>query len=116
MDERIKIAMPSCSVCTFEESIGIMYHCECNYLPNMAKYFDMGELACLIAPRKLVVVDGKEDVGFLLKGSLDAYNTIEKIYKKAGCENNCRLVLGEEGHRFYADLSWPVFKELAQWD
>lgn len=116
MDERIKIAMPSCSVCTFIESIGIMRHCTCNYIPSMAKYFDMGELACLIAPRKLIVVAGKQDVGFYLKGSQDAYDTIEKIYDKAGCADNCRLVLGEEGHRFYADPSWKVFKELSGWD
>ena len=45
----------------------------------------MGELACLIAPRKLIVVAGKQDVGFYLKGSQDAYDTIEKIYDKAGC-------------------------------
>ena len=38
MDERIKIAIPSCAVCTFIESIGIIRHCSCNYIPNMAKY------------------------------------------------------------------------------
>ena len=116
MEERIKIAIPSCSVCTFQESIGIMQHCVCNYIPNMAKYFDMGELGCLIAPRKLLVVAGKKDHGFYLKGSLDAYNTIEKIYQKAGCADNCRLVLGEEGHRFYAEPAWKVFKELSGWN
>lgn len=116
MDERIKIAMPSCSVCTFVESIGIMRHCSCNYVPRMAKYFDMGEIACMIAPRKLVVVAGEKDHGFYIKGSLDAYSVIEKIYKKAGCPDNCKLVVGAEGHRFYADPSWKVFRELAQWD
>ncbi len=116
MDERIKIAMPSCSVCTFIESIGIMRHCSCNYIPRMAKYFEMGELSCMIAPRKLVVVAGEKDHGFYIKGSLEAYNTIEQIYKKAGCPENCKLVVGEEGHRFYADPSWEVFRKLADWD
>lgn len=115
MDERIKIAMPSCSVCTFEESIGIKRHCSCNYIPRMAKYFDMGDIACMIAPRKLVVVAGEKDHGFHIKGSLDAYSVIEKIYKKAGCPDNCKLVVGAEGHRFYADPSWKVFRELSQW-
>ena len=116
MEERIKVAIPSCCVCTFQESIGIMHHCVCNYLPKMAKYFDMGELACLIAPRKLVDVVGVTDVGFLIKGSMDAYDTIKKIYKKAGCEDNCRLVVGEDGHRFYADLAWKAFKEMTGWE
>lgn len=115
MDERIKIAMPSCSVCTFDQSIGIMRHCSCNYIPRMAKYLDMGDIACLIAPRKLVVVAGEQDNGFHIKGSREAYSTIEKIYKKENCENNCRLVVGSEGHRFYADPSWKVFNELSGW-
>lgn len=116
MDERIKIAMPCCCVCTFEESIGIMYHCSCNYLPGIAKYMSMGELASLIAPRKLIVVAGEKDNGFYIKGSLDAYSVIEKIYKKVGCEENCRLIVGKEGHRFYADPSWKVFREMSGWE
>lgn len=115
MDERIKIAMPSCSVCTYKRSITAKRHCPCNYIPGIAKYLDMGELACLIAPRKLVMVAGKEDGGFYIDGALDAYSTIEKVYEKAGATENCRLVVGPEGHRFYADLSWPVFKELSGW-
>lgn len=115
MEERIKIAMPFCSVCTFIESRGIMRHCSCNYIHNMAKYFDMGEIACMIAPRKLIVVAGEKGHGFYMKGSLDAYSVIEKVYKKAGCPDNWKLVVGNEGHRFYADISWPVFKELSNW-
>lgn len=116
VEPRIKVAMPACSVCTFVESIGIMRHCACNYLPNMAKYFDMGEIACMIAPRKLIVVAGKKDHGFHIKGSLDAYNIIEKIYQKEKCAENCRLIIGEEGHRYYREESWKAFRELTQWN
>ncbi len=115
MDERIKIAMPSCSVCTYKASIIAGRHCSCNYIPNIAKYFDMGDLACLIAPRPLVVVSGEKDPGFLIEGAREAYAAIEKIYKRAGCPDNCRQVVGKEGHRFYAEQSWPVFKELSKW-
>lgn len=113
MDERIKTVMPSCSVCSFRHSIVWKRHCACNYIPGIAKYFDMGDIACLIAPRPLIVVAGKTDIGFHIDGSLEAFETIKKIYKKAGAENNCRLVVGEEGHRFYAKQAWPVFAELS---
>lgn len=116
MDERIKIAMPSCMVCTFAQSIGIMYHCSCNYIPRMGKYFDMGEISALIAPRKLIVVAGEKDPGFLIDGAKEAYRTIEKIYRKAGCPENCKFVVGNEGHRFYANPSWNVFRELSGWE
>ena len=116
MDERIKIAMPSCCVCDFTESIGILHHCVCNFIPNMAKHFDISDLACLIAPRKLVDVMGMTDVGFLINGCLKAYDKIEKIYEKAGAPDNCRRVIGEHGHRFYAEPAWKAFNELVDWN
>ena len=45
MDERIKGAVPSCAVCTYKASIAAQYHCVCNFIPNIASYFDMGDLA-----------------------------------------------------------------------
>ena len=115
IDERIKVAMPSCAVCSFSQSIGVLYHCACNYVPMLGKYVDMGDLAALIAPRKLVVVAGAKDTGFLLPGVESEYEIIEKIYEKAGAKGSCRLVVGPEGHRFYADPSWDVFRELSGW-
>ncbi len=115
MDERIQIVMPSCSVCNYNRSITAMRHCACNYLPGIAKYVDMGDLACLIAPRKLVMVSGELDKGFAIDGAKSSYSTIEKVYAKAGVKDNCRMVIGKEGHRFYAEQSWPVFRELSQW-
>ncbi len=111
-DERIKIAMPSCAVCTYRDSIAAMYHCACNYIPNAAKYFDMGDLTALIAPRPLVMVCGRDDKIFPLAGVRETYGTVEKIYKKAGAVDNCKLVIGEGGHRFYADPSWDVFRSF----
>lgn len=116
MDERIKVAMPSCAVCSYKRSITAKRHCPCNYIPGIAKYLDMGDLACLIAPRKLVVVAGEKDTGFYIDGVKDAYETIEKIYAKAGVPDACRLVVGAEGHRFYADPSWSVFREISGWE
>lgn len=115
MEERISVAMPSCSVCSYGHSIVWKRHCACNYIPNIAKYFDMGDIACLIAPRKLIVVAGELDHGFHIDGSVKEYETIRRIYKAAGADENCRFVVGPEGHRFYADLSWPVFAELSGW-
>ena len=113
LDERIKIAMPSCSVCTFSDSIGTIQHCVCNYIPGIAKYFDMGDLACLIAPRPLLVAAGDKDHIFPIDGVKKAFAVIENIYEQAGCKQNCRLVIGNGGHRFYP--AWDDFRELADW-
>ena len=112
LDERIKLAMPSCAVCTYKHSISAMEHCVCNFIPNIANYFDMGDLAGLIAPRKLVVVNGKLDDIFPDEGVRESYEMVKKMYEAAGVPDYCALVTGPEGHRFYADAAWPVAKEL----
>jgi dienelactone hydrolase len=115
LDPRIRVVMPSCVVCTFKDSIGRIDHCHDNYLPGALRYFEMGDLASLIAPRPLVVVAGEQDPIFPLHGVREAYATIEGIYAAAGAPENCRLVVGDGGHRFYPDDAWPVFHELSGW-
>ena len=115
IDERIKVCMPSCSICTFEDSLIPIVHCVCNFIPGIMKYFDMGDLACLISPRPLIVVAGRKDDIFPIDGAIKAYNTIEQVYKAAGAAENCRLVIGKEGHQFYAKQGWSAFGELSGW-
>ena len=114
LDERIKVAMPSCAVCTYKDSIGAMYHCECNYIPGSAKYFDMGDLAIMIAPRKLIVINGKEDEIFPEKGVQETFETIQSVYKAAGVPQNCALVTGPGGHRYYKTLAWDQFDKMTE--
>lgn len=112
IDERISIAVPSCAVCTYKHSIAAMRHCVCNFVPNIADYFDMGELCGLIAPRGLVVVNGKLDRIFPDAGVREVYAEAERLYSAAGVPDRCYLVTGEEGHRFYADIAWPKIHKL----
>lgn len=113
IDERISLAVPSCAFCTYKDSIAAMPHCPCNFVPFMLDYFDMGDISGLIAPRKLVVVNGAQDKIFPQNGVEEAYDLTKKLYFAAGVPENCRLVTGEEGHRFYADAAWPVIHELS---
>lgn len=109
METRIKTAMPSCALCTYKDSIGAMHHCSCNYVPNIAYDFDMGDLCGLIAPRGLVVVSGAKDGIFPHDGVLESVNVAKKYYDAAGAKDGINWIEGPEGHRFYAALSWPTF-------
>jgi len=112
LEERISLSVPSCAVCTFEESIMAMNHCICNYVPNIRKYFDMGDMGALIAPRKIVVVCGDEDPIFPLPGVKKSFELMKKAYAHTGVEDKCRLVVGKGGHAFYPKDAWPVIHEL----
>ena len=65
-DERIKVSVPNCSFCSYKTSIMNIYHCSCNFIPHAYEWFEMQDLACLIAPRSLLAVNAKEDLIFLL--------------------------------------------------
>ena len=112
LEHRFDGFMPSCALCTYRDSIVNIHHCTCNYIPRIARYFDMGDLAVMIAPKKLVVVSGNQDNIFPIHGVRETYGIIETLFAASGVPENCALVVGGEGHRFYADQAWPVMKKL----
>lgn len=112
MEPRIYLAISSCAVCSYDASIIAMNHCNCNYVPGIRRYFNMGDLGCLITPRRLVVVCGDEDPYFPLEGVKESFPVIQKSYRDAGREDWCRLVIGKGGHQFYPEDTWPVVDEL----
>ena len=112
IDERITVAAPSCSVCSYEASIAAMPHCMCNHIPYIRKYFEMGDLAGLIAPRKLVIAAGRKDEIFPEKGTLECFETVKRLYATAGVPDLCALLFGEGGHYNYADLLWEKIHQL----
>lgn len=112
---RISFAMPSCYFCTFRDSIMSIYHCADNYIPRLLHYAEMSDILGLFAPRPVVVVAGKQDSIFPITAVRKAFRELKRIYKACGAEQYCHLVIGQEGHRFYAEKAWPVLlRELKQ--
>ena len=111
---RIQFAMPSCYFCTFRDSVMSIYHCADNYVPGLLRYAEMADVMGLFAPRPVVVVCGQEDPIFPVQGVRRAFSELRKIYLAAGGAENCHLVVGEGGHRFYAEDAWPVMLEELQ--
>ena len=115
MDLRISAVMPSCGLCTYVASIGSIGHCADNYVPGILQYFEMADLAGLIAPRPLVVVSGRTDPIFPLPGVEQYIADVREIYAWLEAPEKLRWVIGEGGHRFYADPGWKAFHELTGW-
>jgi hypothetical protein len=65
----------------------------------------------LFAPKPVVIVAGRKDTIFPIKGARRGFSELRRIYAAFGAANRCRLVVGSEGHRFYADRAWPVMLE-----
>ena len=111
LDERIKVSMPSSSFCSMVESWGALHHCDCAYLHGFVNYFDMADLAVMIAPRYLIAVNGRLDHIQPYEAAEREFERVKAIYASVDAEDNCTLVTGSEGHRFYADLAWDIFDQ-----
>ena len=105
---RISFAMLSCCFCTFRDSIMSIYHCTDNYVPGLLKYAEMSDIMGLFAPRPVVIVAGKKDSIFPIRGVQKGFRDLKRIYRACSAEDHCHLVIGDEGHRFYAEKAWPV--------
>ena len=103
---RIRMAMPSCFFCTWRGGIMSIYHCADNYVPGLWRVAECGDVMGLFAPRPVVIVAGKGDDIFPLAGVRKAFRDLKRIYTAGGAGDKCHLVVGPEGHRFYADLGW----------
>ena len=110
---RLAFAMPSCYFCTFRGGIMSIYHCADNYVPGLLSWAECADVMGLFAPKPAVIVAGKDDNIFPIAEVRKAYRGLKRIYRAAGAADRCHLVVGPEGHRFYADLAWPkTLREL----
>ena len=109
-DSRIAVAMPGCYFCTFEGSIGVIGHCECNYVPGILRLGEMYDVAGLVAPRPFAAIAGRDDEIFPLQQVRYAYRRLQEIYAVAGAGEHCSLYEGEGGHRYYSEGAWPFLR------
>lgn len=112
--DRVAFAMPSCYFSTFKDSLLSIYHCADNYIPGLFKVAEMSDVMGLFAPKPVVIVSGQDDPIFPISAAQAAFAELQAIYRAAGVEEQCRFVVGQGGHRFYADDAWPVLMELLE--
>jgi dienelactone hydrolase len=106
-DERIGIAVPSCSFAPTTSESGYIFHCDCNMVPGLIELGGLTGVAGLIAPRHLLAVNGRSDTLFSEAAIERAVSETKTIYTAAGHGERFEHRWGDAGHRFYADLMWP---------
>ncbi len=109
-DERITIAVPSCSFAPTVGRSGYIFHCDCNMVPGLVELGGMPALAGLIAPRHLLAVNGRADKLFPVEEVESAAARARELYRAAGAAERFEHRWGDAGHRFYKDLMWPFIE------
>ena len=90
-DERVAFAEVGGWFYGFKESLLLLPHnCACNFVPNLWRFFDCGDLGALIAPRPLFIESGENDH---LNGNV---GRIQNVYSQVAIARNAYAALDAE--------------------
>ena len=115
LDERIHAAFLSGYMYGFRDSLLQMNrNCSCNYVPHLMEHFDMGDIASLIAPRRLMIQSCRED---RLAGERGLTNVQEQVdiiranYAVIGNTENVQQDIEDGPHH----LDTRQLQDIAKW-
>jgi dienelactone hydrolase len=91
-------------------SIGLTFH-----IPGLYHDLDFPDLAALIAPRAVMVINGSRDGLFPQDGVKDAFQKIEACYKKAGYPDRQSCRLYNAPHEFNLEMQPAAWDWLKKW-
>ncbi|MDX2032193.1 MAG: alpha/beta hydrolase family protein [Blastocatellia bacterium] len=118
LDERIKAAVAVGWMTSFasqikrhvSSTIGFSFH-----LPGLYRYLDLPDLAALIAPRAVLVINGSQDRLFALDGVNAAFEKIGRCYAKAGLRERQRCSLYNAPHEFNLSMQDEARDWFKRW-
>lgn len=106
LDDRIRAAVVSGYLNTFQTSILAMHHCVDNFVPGLSLIADMPELFGLIAPRPLLIEAGEDDPIFPIAGVMQAYDKLRGMYDSAGAGERIALDQFQGDHQISGAMAY----------
>lgn len=85
------------------------------YINGLYRYFDLPDLAALIAPRSVLVINGSQDQLFALEGVKAAFTKIERCYEKAGARDRQHCSLYDAPHEFNLAMQAEAWEWIRRW-
>jgi len=118
LDERIKAAVDVGWMTSFGHqikqhvvnSVGLTFH-----IPGLYRYLDLPDLAALVAPRALLVINGSQDKLFAPEGVKAAFEKIGHCYAKAGVAEHQRCSLYDAPHEFNLAMQAEAWAWFRRW-
>jgi dienelactone hydrolase len=116
LDPRIKAAVDVCWMTSYASNIrrhvmntvGFTFHIPCLY-----RDLDLPDLAALIAPRSVFVINGSKDTLFPPDGVDKAHRKIEACFRKAGAPEHQRCRVYDAPHQFNRAMQAEAWDWLA---
>jgi dienelactone hydrolase len=110
IDERFKAGIISGYFSTFRDSILAMHHCACNFVPGLATFGEMHDLAGLIAPRPLFIEAGTRDPIFPIGAVQRGVSNARAVYRIFEASQRITLNVFEGRHEVHGGPAYPWLK------
>ncbi|MBL8221604.1 MAG: acetylxylan esterase, partial [Bryobacterales bacterium] len=111
LDQRVRVAVVAGY--TFEFNNWLKYagmHCACTHLPGIFRAMEWFEIAGLIAPRALLMMQGQNDGIFPISGARRSGHSVETLYALAGEKAQVRfLELPGQPHAYTRPFREPMY-------
>jgi dienelactone hydrolase len=91
-------------------SIGFSFH-----IIGLYRYLDLPDLAALIAPRSLMVINGSQDRLFPAEAVAAAFAKIDQCFRKAGAADRQRCRLYDAPHQFNVQMQGDAWEWVERW-
>lgn len=111
LDDRVKAACVSGFLNRFSDCIPAIHHCIDNYVPGLGQVADNDDVACLIAPRPLLVEAGKQDPIFPIAATRAAIRKVRRCYELLDATQNLEKDIFDGPHEFSGAKTWTFFEK-----
>ena len=109
LDERITTVVVSGYFNSFRGSILAMEHCECNYVPHILEFAEMGDIVALLAPRPFCAINGEQDDIYPIASARQQFEIVQKAYELHNASHACQLSVHSGGHAYKNQVSRDWF-------
>lgn len=116
LDDRIKAAAPVAGITDLQDHVingCVEGHCDCMFMVNTYRW-DYPQVAALVAPRPLLLVNTDADSIFPLDGVVRTHAQLRRIYDLHRASDKLGLVVAPGPHKDTQDLQVPVFRWFNQ--
>lgn len=106
LDPRIKACVISGYYSTFQDSILAMHHCACNFVPGLAQFGEMYDLAALIAPRPMLIEAATYDPIFPIAAVKRSTEKAQQVYDLFGAPGQLVTDFFEGRHQISGRMAY----------
>jgi dienelactone hydrolase len=118
-DTRVKAACVSGFLTSYKSCFLDQAHCGCGYSFGMLRYFEMVDLAALIAPRPLLIESATDDPIFYIDDAKKAFAELQELYKSLGVPEQVAQEVFTGEHEISGRVAFDWLAEQLQvnsWD